>query len=67
MQPIPDDAIRFLNDTSLGQDMANPDVRLHRSIMDSHVQHEGEFYDGENEGDDRRNESNGREAAAKSA
>ncbi|CAJ0580478.1 unnamed protein product, partial [Mesorhabditis spiculigera] len=60
MQPIPADAFPILNDTSLGRDMANPDRRLHRADMDGHVQHEGEFYDGENEGDDRRNEHNGR-------
>ncbi|VDO31109.1 unnamed protein product [Haemonchus placei] len=63
MQPVPEDAIKVLNDSSLGQDMADPDVRLHRSIMDGATQDAGEFYDGENEGDDRRNESSAKRAA----
>ncbi|KIH58598.1 histone deacetylase family protein [Ancylostoma duodenale] len=63
MQPVPEDALKVLNDTSLGQDMADPDVRLHRSIMDGVTQDAGEFYDGENEGDDRRNESNAKRLA----
>ncbi|KAE9413813.1 hypothetical protein Angca_010026, partial [Angiostrongylus cantonensis] len=63
MQPVPEDALKTLNDSSLGQDMADPDVRLHRSIMDVVTQDAGEFYDGENESDDRRNESNAKRAA----
>ncbi|KAJ1354042.1 Histone deacetylase hda1 [Parelaphostrongylus tenuis] len=63
MQPVPEDALKTLNDGSLGQDMADPDVRLHRSIMDAVTQDAGEFYDGENESDDRRNESNAKRAA----
>ncbi|VDM62940.1 unnamed protein product [Angiostrongylus costaricensis] len=63
MQPVPEDALKTLSDSSLGQDMADPDVRLHRSIMDVVTQDAGEFYDGENESDDRRNESNAKRAA----
>uniref|UniRef100_A0A1I7XF39 Histone deacetylase n=1 Tax=Heterorhabditis bacteriophora TaxID=37862 RepID=A0A1I7XF39_HETBA len=29
MQPVPEDALKCLNDESLGKDMANPDIRLH--------------------------------------
>ncbi|CAD6198383.1 unnamed protein product [Caenorhabditis auriculariae] len=63
MRPIPEDALKCLNDTSLGKDMANPDVRLHPSIMDSATEDAGEYFDGEKEGDDRRNEHNAKRAA----
>lgn len=29
---VPEDALKVLNDSSLGQDMADPDVRLHRKF-----------------------------------
>ncbi|KHJ98216.1 histone deacetylase family protein [Oesophagostomum dentatum] len=63
MQPVPEDALKVLNDSSLGQDMADPDARLHHSIMDGVTQDAGEFYDGETEGDDRRNEASAKRAA----
>ncbi|PAV57223.1 hypothetical protein WR25_11464 [Diploscapter pachys] len=59
----PEDAFKCLNDGSLQKDMASPDHRLHPSIMDSAVQDQGEFYDGETEGDDRKNEHNAKRAA----
>ncbi|GMT21732.1 hypothetical protein PFISCL1PPCAC_13029, partial [Pristionchus fissidentatus] len=63
MQPVPGDAITCLSDSSFARDMANPDSRLHPSIMDGVTQDQGEFYDGETEGDDRKNEYNAKRAA----
>uniref|UniRef100_A0A0M3ICW6 Histone deacetylase n=1 Tax=Ascaris lumbricoides TaxID=6252 RepID=A0A0M3ICW6_ASCLU len=67
MQPIPDDAIKCINNEQIARDIADPDVRLHRSITDSMVADQGEFYDGEEEGDDRRNEHNFKRTAVDSS
>ncbi|CAK5013072.1 unnamed protein product [Meloidogyne enterolobii] len=53
MQAIPNDYIQF--DETLEIDQADPDKRLTRAITDRMIAHPGDFYDGENEGDDRRN------------
>uniref|UniRef100_A0A1I8BSA5 Histone deacetylase n=1 Tax=Meloidogyne hapla TaxID=6305 RepID=A0A1I8BSA5_MELHA len=53
MQAIPNDYIQF--DESLEIDQADPDKRLPRAVSDRMIAHPGDFYDGENEGDDRRN------------
>ncbi|GMR50339.1 hypothetical protein PMAYCL1PPCAC_20534, partial [Pristionchus mayeri] len=60
---IPDDAFACLNDSSAARDAANPDQRLQPAIMDGVTQHQGEFYDSETEGDDRRNSHSARVAA----
>lgn len=51
--PIARDSIR-IDDTSLGVDISDPDKRLPQAINDIIVQHSGEFYETENESDDRR-------------
>ncbi|KAL3099808.1 hypothetical protein niasHT_028586 [Heterodera trifolii] len=53
MQEIPEDGMQI--DESAAQDEANPDRRLPAEISDHMTAHPGEFYDGENEGEDRRN------------
>ncbi|CAI5452423.1 unnamed protein product [Caenorhabditis angaria] len=67
MRPIPEDAFKCLNDDSLLKDAADPERRLHPSIMDSHVEDAGEFYDGEQEGDDRSDENDAKRAAERSS
>jgi hypothetical protein len=42
-------------DETLETDQADPDKRLPSAVTDRMVAHGGEFYDGENEGEDRRN------------
>lgn len=60
---IPDDAMASLNDESIRIDAADPDKRLPAEVTDGMVQDDGDFYDGEREGDDRRNESDAKRAA----
>ena len=45
-------------------DDANPDARLPDEIADKIIDHDNEFYDGEKEGGDLRNEQNYKRAAA---
>ncbi|KAL3093089.1 hypothetical protein niasHT_022539 [Heterodera trifolii] len=53
MQPIPRDGMQI--DESVEHDRANPDRRLPAEVSDHMTAHPGEFYEGENEGEDRRN------------
>ncbi|KAL3099317.1 hypothetical protein niasHT_027219 [Heterodera trifolii] len=53
MQEIPEDGMQI--DESAAQDEANPDRRLPAEISDHMTAHPGEFYEGENESEDRRN------------
>ncbi|CAI2353412.1 unnamed protein product [Caenorhabditis sp. 36 PRJEB53466] len=64
MRPIPEDALQNLNDDSMLVDMANPDKLLPSEVTDRMIQDDGDFYDGEREGDDRRNESDAKRAAS---
>lgn len=55
-QPIGKDAMQI--DDSAATDAADPDKRLPTALADSIVENAGELYDGEKEGDGRRNEEN---------
>ncbi|KAF1762384.1 hypothetical protein GCK72_010646 [Caenorhabditis remanei] len=57
----PPDAV--VPDEKIVVEYADPDVTLPQELEDSIIQHEGEFFDHEREGDDRRNEHNGRLSA----
>ncbi|KAK0428857.1 hypothetical protein QR680_011047 [Steinernema hermaphroditum] len=54
MQPLVCDT--FDRDPSRAKDNADPDQRLPDAVKDAMIEHEGEYYDGEDEGDDRRNQ-----------
>uniref|UniRef100_A0A915CEP1 Histone deacetylase n=4 Tax=Parascaris TaxID=6254 RepID=A0A915CEP1_PARUN len=55
MQPIKDDNIELVEE-SVARDSANPDRRFSIRDSDKMIEDEGEFYDGEKEGGDHRNE-----------
>ncbi|CAI4220823.1 unnamed protein product [Auanema sp. JU1783] len=63
MQPLEEDFQPPFNDPTVLSDYVNPDSRLHPSIMESLTDDVGEYYDGEQEGDDRRNEYNAKRSA----
>ncbi|VIO89412.1 Histone deacetylase 1, putative [Brugia malayi] len=58
MQPVGDESFvaKCLNAEEADRDNANPDVRLHHTMMDASTEDQGEFYDNEKEGGDIRNE-----------
>jgi histone deacetylase 1/2 len=53
MRAIPNDYMQL--DETLAIDQSDPDRRLTRAITDRMIAHPGDFYDGENEGDDQKN------------
>lgn len=53
MQPIPRDSMQI--DSTLEIDQSDPDKRLPSAVTDHMLAHPSEFYEGENEGEDRRN------------
>ncbi|CAL2045985.1 unnamed protein product [Caenorhabditis brenneri] len=63
MQPRQEDAFPGLADEGIIIDAADPDRRLGPEVTDGMVQHEGEFFEAEREGDDRRNDSDAKRAA----
>ncbi|KAI6218218.1 Histone deacetylase [Aphelenchoides fujianensis] len=65
MQPIPQDAMDV--DDRPAVDAANPDERLPDAVADKLIEDAGEFYDGEREGGDLRNEFSAKRAAESSA
>lgn len=60
---IGEDALNVLSDYSHAKDAANPDSRLHPSIMDGVVTDAGDFYEGEIGSEEGRNEHNAKRAA----
>jgi len=54
MQPIPDDAIKNLDEVN--EDREDPEQRVSIRARDKLLEHPGEYYDDEDESDDRRNQ-----------
>ncbi|TKR82755.1 hypothetical protein L596_016435 [Steinernema carpocapsae] len=63
MQPIPQDAFNQEELERMAEDNADPEKRLPSTVTDKIVEDAGEFYDGENAGEDRRNEQSYKRAA----
>uniref|UniRef100_A0AC34QIS6 Histone deacetylase domain-containing protein n=2 Tax=Panagrolaimus sp. JU765 TaxID=591449 RepID=A0AC34QIS6_9BILA len=56
MQPIPSDSINVEEMEGIRMDTADPDKRMPDEIKDKIIEHSGELYDDEKEGDDKKNE-----------
>jgi hypothetical protein len=56
MKDIPD--FRLIREETKDEDMEDPDVRISQQRSDAHIQPDNEMSDSEDEGDDRRDETN---------
>jgi len=62
MQPIPDDALKNLDEVN--EDRENPDQRISIRSRDKALEHPSEYYEDEDESDDRKNQHSYKRATA---